>query len=1025
VELAGRYQLEALLGEGAMGRVYRARQTALNKSFAIKILHPHLTHDAATHARFASEAQNAASLNHPNVVSVVDYGRSDEGITYIVMEHVEGRSLEDIIAGEFPLGRVRIVDLTVQILAALAEAHGLRILHRDLKPENILVQSLRTHGELLKVVDFGIAKLMDSGPSQAGLTSQGIVCGTPEFMSPEQARGLSLDGRSDLYAVGVILYQMLTGRVPFESEAAVDILHRHIHETPIPPSEVLGTEPDAIEAACLKAMAKDRESRFATAVEFRDALVAANAAASETVYRCRSCDGPLRPDDRFCAACGGPVSRAETQPTKRRPTRRSGLNLRAVDSEQTAEVVVRTFPMPFVGRPLLEKLSPRFAVPNSELVSQLIQGAPGMGKTRLVDEIAAVAEGHGWQVVGSGCDPTGAARSLWPIREVVGQLLRLDPRTLTTRDLGRASNVVGLSFEALPGLTELFGLGGPASDAELAVRRRECFASAVQTMLGAGGSTPTLVIFDDVDRFDTPSRRIVQKLARARIDRPVFVLIASQEEDMSWLRGPLEVLTPLDPNSVEGLVRLATRDVNPDSELPRTMAGIGPTTPLHLELVLRIYAETQELRGEDSDPDLIRRRIDALNDAQRRVLEAASVMGECVADEDIRVLVSVEAGAPSGWSIDEALAALHVQGLLVICSKEERAFPSRLIREVTRGAIDEARLRVLHRECAVRVASVLGARTLVAMHALRGAAADASNSLEDSARAAARSFDDAKAVSLFKAATRVYRRSTALDRDERLAALTAEMAVPMCYLGDHEGAIKAIKAILPKASSPPIEGSLYRALGRAQLRARHPERAVEALQRALGPVIASGDPATILDLYAELAGALVAADQPEQALKEAKEGLDMCTLGQGPRAEVGVPLWRYLLRIASLQRKLGHLKEARNWCEHALYQAEQRGDNLGLLRSHVEMAWLLRDLEQNTLAEQHLARSLEHARHFGDRLTTAEILLERARHRASRGKLEDARRCLDEALRLARIIEWKDGIGQAAAALETLQALEQ
>jgi serine/threonine protein kinase len=199
VVIEDRYRIEELLGIGAMGRVYRAEQTTLRKPFAIKILSPQLTNDPDSQVRFANEAHNCASLNHPNVVSVVDYGRTRDGITYLVMEYIEGRSLEQIIYDEFPLARERIGDLTLQILAALAEAHGLGILHRDLKPENILVQSLRTRGELLKVLDFGIAKLMDDAPNaraRPGLTSQGVVCGTPEYMSPEQACGLNLDQRT-------------------------------------------------------------------------------------------------------------------------------------------------------------------------------------------------------------------------------------------------------------------------------------------------------------------------------------------------------------------------------------------------------------------------------------------------------------------------------------------------------------------------------------------------------------------------------------------------------------------------------------------------------------------------------------------------------------------------------------------------------------------------------------------------------------------------------------------------------------
>ena len=354
--IEGRYRLDEVIGTGAMGRVYRSTQLNLGKSFAIKVLHGHLTHDAASRDRFANEAHNAASLNHPNVVSVVDYGTTADELTYLAMEFVEGKSLEDLIAEEFPLGPERIVDLCVQILAALTEAHGLSILHRDLKPENILVKTVKTHGELVKVLDFGIAKLMDEADQErSGLTGHGMVCGTPEYMSPEQARGQRLDARSDLYAVGVILYQMLAGRVPFQSESAIEVLQRHINEAPVPPSSV-ATGVDVspgLEEVCMRAISKDADARFPSAEAFRDALVRAmRDGVAPREQTCLECAAVLPPGARFCQVCGTPAPAPPSGRTRARTvTKISDFSLPAVEDDSLGlEAAPRLFPLPLVGR---------------------------------------------------------------------------------------------------------------------------------------------------------------------------------------------------------------------------------------------------------------------------------------------------------------------------------------------------------------------------------------------------------------------------------------------------------------------------------------------------------------------------------------------------------------------------------------------------------------------------------------------------------------------------------------------------
>jgi serine/threonine-protein kinase len=279
--LAGKYALQAPIGGGGMGWVYRAQQLPLDRTVAVKVLKPQISQQPAYVERFRREALAASRLDHPHSVRVLDFGE-DGGRLYLVMEHVQGRTLADIIDEEFPFEAPRIVDLLSQVLSALAVAHALGIVHRDLKPENILVaRSTGEDGrpvEIAKVCDFGIAKL--GGPRGTGsrdpgrITSAGTVVGTPDYLSPEQSRAEALDGRSDLYTVGIVLFHMLAGRVPFEAATPLAVLHMHGTRPPPRPSTFAPVLP-ALEEICLKAIAKPRHDRFQSAQDMRAALRAA------------------------------------------------------------------------------------------------------------------------------------------------------------------------------------------------------------------------------------------------------------------------------------------------------------------------------------------------------------------------------------------------------------------------------------------------------------------------------------------------------------------------------------------------------------------------------------------------------------------------------------------------------------------------------------------------------------------------------------------------------------------------------
>jgi serine/threonine protein kinase len=274
--IGGRFRIESLIGEGAMGRVYRARQVTLGTSVALKVLHEELARLPAIEARFLREAQAASRIDHPSSVRMIDFGKEPDGLLYLAMELIDGRSLADTLAESGPLAAARIIEIASQVLAALAVAHELGVVHRDLKPENIMVVGVRDDDgnpcDLVKVCDFGIAKIVDGKGAAPSVTQEGVILGTPAYMSPEQARGEPLDARSDVYSMGVLLFQMMTGEVPFDATSAFGTALMHVTDEPTKPTLLVPTIDSRLEAICLKAMRKRPEDRYASARELRAEL---------------------------------------------------------------------------------------------------------------------------------------------------------------------------------------------------------------------------------------------------------------------------------------------------------------------------------------------------------------------------------------------------------------------------------------------------------------------------------------------------------------------------------------------------------------------------------------------------------------------------------------------------------------------------------------------------------------------------------------------------------------------------------
>jgi tRNA A-37 threonylcarbamoyl transferase component Bud32 len=265
--LGDRYELEQLIGEGAFARTYRARDTRLARVVAVKLLRSHYAADPNFLDRFRREARSAAKVDHPNVVHVYDYGGHD-GAYFLVLQYVSGRDLKQVIEESAPLPPADAIRITREILSGLAAIHAAGIIHRDIKPQNVLIG----WDGVPRVTDFGIA--YEDGQSRlAGLTSHGTTLGTPAYMAPEQARGEPVSAATDLYAVGVVLFEMLTGRLPFEAENTLAMMVAHIEQTPSPPSSFQSGVPPELDVVVLRALAKAQKDRFASTREMERALV--------------------------------------------------------------------------------------------------------------------------------------------------------------------------------------------------------------------------------------------------------------------------------------------------------------------------------------------------------------------------------------------------------------------------------------------------------------------------------------------------------------------------------------------------------------------------------------------------------------------------------------------------------------------------------------------------------------------------------------------------------------------------------
>lgn len=359
VILDGQFKILQKIGTGGMGSVYKASQSDMNRMVAIKILHPKLANRKDLTSRFRREARAMSQLTHPNTAKVFMYGElEDDGSLYIVMEYLEGKNLNQTVRRGGPMSHERAIPILVAVCGALQEAHNMGIVHRDLKPENIFICNQGGLKEFPKVLDFGLAKVTERQmrPGSLILTQEGMVFGTPEFMSPEQAQGQTLDARSDIYSLAIILYEALTGKLPFMAKTPMEYIQKHVMAQPIPLDDRVPELkfPPGLSDTVLKAMAKKPADRYQTAVEFADALEAFTSAPMSVEARQRQSLASAQAASSALASSpnAAPVSVAQhSRPTQPRPQgQNTGLLIGVAAGCLVLGVVIAVVVMYFVGR---------------------------------------------------------------------------------------------------------------------------------------------------------------------------------------------------------------------------------------------------------------------------------------------------------------------------------------------------------------------------------------------------------------------------------------------------------------------------------------------------------------------------------------------------------------------------------------------------------------------------------------------------------------------------------------------------
>ncbi len=851
---AHKYLVHEKVGEGGMGAVYKASTLDVGRTVALKIMHERYFGDHLALKRFEREAKLASALDHPNSIVIFDFGHTPAGVAYMAMEFLTGETLADrLTKGRLPLQQA--LHIFRQILSVLQAAHSLGIVHRDLKPGNIFLTTRGETRDFVKVLDFGVARSRrEQGRDR--ITRAGMVAGTPEYMSPEQARGEEQDARSDIYSAGVIFYEMITGTRPFEGRSPAEIMAAHIQEEPEPPSQRVNTIPPSLDAIVLWALAKDPNERIPSAREFQDVLEkwmeVTDIAVSEAGF-CVRCSRPLTEGQGpLCSRCAASVRPEEVRPVPASAivSEEEGHGRKPSTSEPTASSASRIEPASLRRRrsstnKLLAATTPTTKVAYVGRRQQLgslerllvgggchilrFVGPTGVGRTRTALELLGRIGAEGWRTVVSPPASWNVRQPLEVIQAMAADLLELPCQPMAPEDvLESESTRLVVPAEHRDGLLDLFGLRDdpPQSLAE-AVERRQARAEAWRSLvLESAEQRPLALFVDDLERLDGASRELVLALATVTTKATLAILLAHGESFVALWPGHVRTVEigPLDPAETRELAETFARGALPTRVL-REIVQDSEGNPLLLRerFLFRWFHPVDDLPPRL--PDLVSSRAFRLPPDTHRILQLASVAGPVVTEE---FLLALEGRESPPSLVEEAVEELLVRGFLVKEAGEMR-FSHEFHREVIRSGIPSIVRQEYHLR-AGRLAESFGAPEEETAYHLRegGSTAESVEILLRIGQRALNLLAEEEAELAFGRALTALKQpdATLSGRAGRLWLEAIEgMAATLCRAGRSQEAIEAVQAAVRRAER--IEwhhaaASLRALLARIEASARDP-----------------------------------------------------------------------------------------------------------------------------------------------------------------------------------------------------------
>ncbi|CAN5914336.1 hypothetical protein BH11MYX3_BH11MYX3_44580 [soil metagenome] len=959
--LGDKFKLTACIGIGGSGAVYKADQMALGRTVAVKILNEDLSADSRMIKRFRDEAMSASRLNHPNCVSIIDYGQSSDGLLYLSMEYVKGPTLTKLLGNENPLAVDRVIDITMQSLAGIEEAHLAGVIHADLKADNIILDQRRAGIDVVKIVDFGIARLVTGARDNEDRS----ISGTPEYMAPEVISGAPPSFASDIYAVGIILYELLAYKTPFFAGSTTEILANHLKAMIPSLSNRRDSVPKELDAIVARALAKHPADRFVSAADMRAALGALQARTrAPKTDLCQGCGTSCPPTFKFCPECGAPRVRVSKT------------------FEIPSAPPSNLLPLPFTGRvdelrTLLEHMRATKSQSSGKSTGLMVTGFEGAGRSALLRHAYQELANDGRTIYQIGPDPSGLAAPFYPIRSLLAAVLQL-PAVSSEVELRDAVMQLGLNERDIPGIAQLFGHPTSLLELEPPVRRREMVWSSMRALERAALAGPVTVVCEDIDRFDHPSLEILRRTTElTELTLPPIIMTATTLFGSQWPSSvPRLEIGALESRDLEAIVQhLVDADVK---KLPPVQQLFETTRayPGHVEHVVRYLLEGG--KAEDTKislPDLISARLSMLKKGTRDVLQAAAVLGIEPQLDLLRSMLPAD-------ELEPAMADAERCGLLGHDPSGELTFTSRLVRDIVYDATPADVRRSLHAQAATAVEALSPDIALLGHHHdLAGHAKEAITLLRRAGDHASEQLDEVGAGQFFHRALVSVRQAVLVGDDDgtseaQFVLLSVKLADVLRTRGENALARGVLAEARDWSGAPMLVAMIDRAGASIALSEGDVDGAVSGLRRGVGRAIATGDMNLVCELYLDLSTSLLRAGDPDMALHELVECIDLATLGEGFTAIDGPePFWRILRAKAQMIDNAGDSYRALRLAEAALFHAQRVRSRLGAARVQQLLASLCDKAGLQGKAERYRAAAINEMRTLGDRRATAELLL--------------------------------------------------